>query len=92
MKMLWVYIRLYIMFFFRTLLTTMGVEITYYLLFGIKNLLGYKINSISSDDVHLIAFGVGVLLSLQTKYIIDGKKGVIWSETFGFDTEKYKKD
>lgn len=90
--MLWVYIRLYILFLFRTMLTTMGVEIAFYLIYGIKYILGHTNDSISSDDVHLIAFGVGVLLSLQTNYIVDGRRGRVWSDTFGFDPDKYKEE
>ena len=93
MKLLWVYIRLYLMFLARTVCLTVGVELTYFLIkLGyslIKNFYSDKgIDLPPPEYINLIAFGVAVLLALQTTYIIDGKNGKVYSNTFGFDPNK----
>lgn len=42
--------------------------------------------------VKLISFGVAVTLALQTTYFVDGRKGKVWSDTFGIDPENFKED
>ena len=96
--MIWVYVRLYLMFFLRVMLLIIGVEIAYFIICGIRTLLhmiSFSSRPIVFPDleyVELISFGVAVLLSLQTTYIIGGKRGKVWSNEFGFDKDKFKID
>jgi hypothetical protein len=40
--------------------------------------------------INLISFGVAVTLALQTTYIVEGRRGKVWNDTFGFDPDKFK--
>jgi hypothetical protein len=94
--MIWVYIRLYLMFFLRTIMIKIGIEITFYITstfnMWVRGIYNDGIISLPpSEYVSLISFGVAVLLALKTTYIIDGKRGKIYGDEFGFDPEKHKR-
>lgn len=85
------------MFLFRIMILTLGVEIAFYIIIctrAIFRLLWHHAPPTlpPSESVNLIAFGVATILAMQTTYILDGKKGKLWSDTFGFDPEKYKEE
>lgn len=95
MKTLFVYIRLYLLFLFRIMLLTMGVEIAFYITVCITAVIRFIIHKSPptlppNEYVNLIAFAVATILAMQTTYFIDGRRGKVWSDTFGFDPEKFK--
>lgn len=97
MELFKIYIKIFLMYICRVCIISTGIEITYFIICGIRILLrklhsDIPIDFLPMEIVSMFAFSIAVLISLKTTYIVDGKRGVLVGDTFGFDPDKFKKD
>lgn len=95
MKMIWTYIKLYSLFLWRVIMLRIYIEFVFLITTIVWNFIS-NIFSLSNTEfpemkyINLVCFGAAIILALQTTYFVDGRKGKVWSDTFGIDPDKFK--
>lgn len=95
MGLLKIYIKIFLMYITRVVLLTTGIEITYFIICGIRILFrsiysDTSIDLLPMEVINMFAFSIAVLISLKTTYIVDGKRGKLVGDTFSLDLDKDK--
>ncbi len=95
MKIVFTYIKLYLLFILRVITLRVYVELVYWITTILWNCV-VSIFHLTNNGlpeyvyVNLISFGVAITLALQTTYYVDGVKGKVWSGEFGFNPDNFK--
>lgn len=85
----WTYIKVFLLFILRTFTLMIGIKLVYFIIVSIDNglniLFNYeKMELPSFSYVNLVSFGVAMVISLKTKYFINGVSYRILRNEFGF--------
>lgn len=95
--MIFTYIKLYSLFLLRVITLRIYIELVFLITTLLWNGVVNLFNLTNTDlpelaYINLISFGVAVTLALQTTYFVDGRKGKVWSDEFGFNPDNFKED
>ena len=95
MKLLKIYIKIFLLYIVRVMLLTTAIEITYFIICGIRILFksmysDTPIDFLPIEIVRMFTFSIAVLISLKTTYVVDRKREKLVGDTFSLDLDKDK--
>lgn len=84
----WTYIKIFLFFILRTFTLMIGIKLVYFIIVSIDILINVLFGFSTSDlpqisYVNLICFGISIVISLKTKYYVNGVYYIILKNEFG---------